>query len=193
VSAPAGLLLLTGGQSARFGEPKHLQPHPAGGTWGTHLVDVFEDVFPGCPVQILGEGLPDRPEYPALADPRQGPAVALEHWAGLTGGGQARRWWVAACDQVRWTPATLDSWYTRAVDADPWMRHWVLARHRGEVQYLGGWLSGDLVPELAGQRATSLWALAKAVPCLELGSEGDQWLDVDTPEALKAWREPGSG
>ena len=50
----AGLLLLTGGRGRRLGGPKHLRPHPAGGSWGGHLAGVFAAVFPGGPVQVRG-------------------------------------------------------------------------------------------------------------------------------------------
>ena len=43
-----------------------------GTTWGSHLVAVFQSVFPDGPVQVLGEALEDRPELPVMDDPRQG-------------------------------------------------------------------------------------------------------------------------
>jgi len=118
--ALAGLLLLTGGLGRRFGGPKHLQPHPAGGSWGGHLAAVFEAVFPGAPMQLLGEGLPDRPDLAPLADPRQGPALALRHWAaGAGGGSHPERWWIVACDQIGWTGSALDAWHGAVSRADP--------------------------------------------------------------------------
>ena len=182
----AGLLLLTGGRGRRLGGPKHLQPHPAGGTWGGHLVAVFAAVFPGGPVQLLGEGLPDRPELIPAADPGLGPAVALRLWAGRPGP-RPRRWWLVACDQPRWTPDHLRAWHQAVEAADPSACHWALASSEGRIQPLGGFLAGDLVAPLAAARATSLMGLASALPTLTLVSEGEQWLDVDTPEALRAW------
>jgi len=58
----AGLLLLSGGAGQRMGARKHALEHPAGGSWGGHLVRVFETVFPEGPIQVLGEPLPDSPE-----------------------------------------------------------------------------------------------------------------------------------
>ena len=75
-----GLLLLSGGAGRRMGSPKHALGHPAGGSWGGHLVRVFESVFPGGPILVLGEPLPDRPELQALEDPREGPAMALRQF-----------------------------------------------------------------------------------------------------------------
>jgi len=194
VNAPAGLLLLTGGRGRRLGGPKHLLAHPGGGSWGGHLVAVFAAVFPGGPVQLLGEALPDRPDLAPLADPRQGPAAALRHWAGLARA-HPERWWVAACDQVRWTPETLDAWHRAAAAADPRAEHWVLARHGGRLQPLGGFLGDGLVERLRATSSGSLLSLAEALPSLVLEAAGDQWLDVDTPEALEAFRKnrPGQG
>lgn len=182
----AGLLLLTGGRGRRFGGPKHLQPHPAGGTWGGHLVAVFAAVFPDGPVQLLGQGLPDRPELVPAMDPAAGPAVALRLWAARPGP-RPRRWWVAACDQVRWTPDHLRAWHQAVEAADPGAGHWVLARSGGRIQPLGGFLAEGLVAAMAGARADSLMGLVEALPSLVLDSEGEQWLDVDTPEALRAY------
>jgi molybdopterin-guanine dinucleotide biosynthesis protein A len=170
--AAAGILLLTGGLGRRFGAPKHLQSHPAGGTWGGRLVAVFEAVFPGGPVQLLGEPLPDRPGLAVLDDPRQGPAVALRHWARVASAApvRPRRWWFVACDQIRWTPSSLAAWAETAAGADPGASHWVLARHGGRVQPLGGWIAGTLVEALADTPGPSLMALADALPCLILDS-----------------------
>jgi len=186
--ALAGLLLLTGGLGRRFGGPKHLQPHPAGGSWGGHLAAVFEAVFPGAPMQLLGEGLPDRPDLAPLADPRQGPALALRHWAaGAGGGSHPERWWIVACDQIRWTAETLRAWHGAAAAADPGAAHWVLARARGRIQPLGGFLADGLVAGLARAQGRSLIALTEAAPCLILDADGEHWLDVDTREALAAY------
>jgi molybdopterin-guanine dinucleotide biosynthesis protein A len=184
--ATAGLLLLTGGRGLRFGGPKHLQPHPDGGTWGGHLAAVFDSVFPGCPVQVLGEGLPDRPDLAPLADPRQGPAAALGHWAAQTRD-HPLRWWIVACDQIGWTGSALDAWHGAVSRADPAAAHWVLARSQGRIQPLGGFLADRLVPALAGARGGPLMALVDAAPCLVLDAQGDPWLDVDTPEAMAAF------
>jgi molybdopterin-guanine dinucleotide biosynthesis protein A len=190
----AGLLLLTGGRGRRLGGPKHLRPHPAGGSWGGHLAGVFAAVFPGGPVQVLGEALPDRPDLVPLSDPLQGPAAALGHWAGLERA-HPLRWWVAACDQVRWTPEALDAWHRLAAAADPRAEHWVLARHEGRIQPLGGFLADSLVERLRGTSSGSLLSLVEALPSLILDAQGDPWLDVDTPEALEAFRKnrPGQG
>ena len=183
--APAGLLLLTGGLGRRFGAPKHLQPHSAGGTWGGHLVAVFEAVFPGGPARVLGEGLPDRPDLAPLADPRQGPAVALRHWASGAED-HPERWWIVACDQIGWTAEALRAWHRAATAADPGAEHWVLARVRGRIQPLGGFLADALVPGLARAGGRSLMALSEALPARILDADGAHWLDVDTPEALKS-------
>lgn len=176
----AGLVLLTGGRGRRFGAPKHLQPHPAGGSWGGHLVRVFEAVFPGGPVQVLGEALPDRPDLAPRDDPRQGPAEALRRWAAAPGA-QPRHWWIVACDQIRWTPEALAAWHARAAAADPGAEHWVLARHQGRLQPLGGFLAGVLAPRLAGAPGAALMALVDALPCRILEAAGEAWLDQDIP------------
>jgi molybdopterin-guanine dinucleotide biosynthesis protein A len=149
-------------------------------------VAVFAATFPGGPIQLLGEGLPDRPELEPVPDPRQGPAVALSHWAGLARS-HPRRWWIVACDQVRWTPEALGAWHQAAVAADPCAEHWVLARSQGWIQPLGGFLADRLVAGLAGIRAASLMAMAEALPCRILPSEGEEWLDVDTRAAHEAF------
>jgi hypothetical protein len=182
----AGLLLLTGGHGHRFGGPKHDRAHPLGGTWGGHLVGVFREVFPEGPVQLLGQPLPDRPELPMAEDPGQGPARALALWAAAP---IARpfRWWVAPCDQVRWTAGDLRAWHAAATAADPRGTRWVLARNGDHVQYLGGFLGGGRVPELAGLAAPSLRELAAALQATVLDWPGAVWEDVDTPEAFRAW------
>lgn len=180
MTAPAGLVLLTGGQGRRYGGPKHLQPHPAGGTWGGYLAGVFQAVFPDGPVQLVGDGLPDRPDLAPLADPRLGPAAALRAWAAGPRA-PARRWWLLACDQIRWTPEGLAEWYHLAAGADPGAELWVLARHRDRLQPLGGFLGEALVPRLPGLPGAALMALADALPCRVLASAGDVWLDQDRP------------
>ena len=186
-SAATGLLLFTGGQGRRLGGPKQGLAHPAGGSWGGHLVAVFEAVCPGGPVLLLGDPLPDRPELIPIPDPRLGPAVALRSWAAQAAASPVRRWWLPACDQVHWTPAALRAWQARAEAADPEASNWVLARHDGHVQYLGGFLGSALLPRLRTLEGTSLTALAQALPTLELLDEAGPWQDVDTPEALRAW------
>lgn len=176
-----GLLLLSGGRSRRMGARKHALDHPGGGSWGGHLVGVFEAVFPGGPVLVLGEPLPDRPELTVLSDPREGPAAALRAWA-LAPPAAPGRWWVAACDQVRWTPARLEAWATRATAADPHLAHWVMALSAGHLQTLGSWLPDGLRPHLAQTSCRSLAGLVQALPHLVLPSEGPEWRDVDTPE-----------
>ncbi len=180
----AGLLLLTGGKGTRLGGPKHDRVHPLGGTWGGHLVRVFEAVFPGGPVEVVGEPLPDRPELPRTEDPREGPAVALRAWAGQGRGGRARRWWVVACDLPRWGEGELRAWWARAEAADPRAEAWVVAEVEGQLQPLGGWLPGELVPGLRGvevRRLSELWA---ALPGRQVSESGACWVDVDDPEAL---------
>jgi molybdopterin-guanine dinucleotide biosynthesis protein A len=177
----AGLLLLSGGASTRMGTAKHLLAHPEGGTWGGHLVQTFSSLFPGAPRLVLGEPLPDCPDLPCLEDPRQGPALALRHWAAAAVP-TVERWWVVACDQVRWTPERLAAWTKACVAADPAATHWVVARQDGHLQPLGGWLAHDLRPALARATERSVFKLASALPHLVLPGEGPEWVDVDTPE-----------
>lgn len=177
----AGMLLLSGGRGARMGAPKHALPHPDGGSWGGHLVRVFEAVFPGAPIQVLGEGLPDNPALPRLDDPREGPALALRTWAKVPVP-PVDRWWIVACDQVRWTPERLSEWTRLAEALDPGAARWVLALHGGRLQPLGGWLPASLRLALAGSSARSLVALAESLPHLAVPAEGPEWLDADTPE-----------
>lgn len=176
-----GLLLLSGGAGSRLGAPKHALAHPGGGSWGGHLVRVFEAVFPGGPIQVLGEALPERPELPRSDDPREGPAVALRSWAAGRAP-EVDRWWVVGCDQVRWTRDRLAAWAATCAAADPGSVRWVLARHDGRLQPLGGWLPHALRPALAASTERSLMALAESLPHLVLPREGSEWLDVDTPE-----------
>ncbi len=178
-----GLLLLSGGRGTRMGGPKHALGHPAGGSWGGQLVRVFRAVFPDGGVQVLGDALPDEPDLPRLDDPRQGPAHALRTWA------QAEvlapppdRWWIVACDQVRWTPATLAAWATQCQQADTPNQRWVIAEHDGRLQPLGGWFPNQLRTQLAALEARSLLGLVEALPHLVLPQGGDEWRDVDTPE-----------
>jgi len=185
-----GMLLLTGGEGRRFGAPKHLQPHPFGGTWAGHLVGVFEHVFPGAPIQVLGAPIPDRQELGNLVDPRLGPARALAHWAAGSSP-FVSRWWVVACDQIRWTVPNLEAWVALALTEDPSGENWVLAEHEGRIQYLGGFLGASLVPGIAATQATSLRELAESLPCRIMASTGAEWLDVDQPEDLV--RSPENG
>ena len=166
-----------------MGSAKQDLAHPEGGSWGGHLVRVFQALHPEGPIQLLGEALPDHPDLPRLDDPRQGPALALRHWA--LGGVPATtvdRWWVVACDQVRWTPERLAAWTQACEAADPAAAHWVLAVHAGHLQPLGGWLPQALRPALARGTETSLVRLAEALPHLALPQAGPEWADVDTPE-----------
>jgi molybdopterin-guanine dinucleotide biosynthesis protein A len=176
----AGLLLLTGGLGARMGSSKHGLRHPSGLTWGHHLVTVFQAVFPEGPLQVLGEALVDRPDLPVLDDPRQGPVVALQHWA-ASPAPAVDRWWVVACDQVRWQAPELRAWADLAQNRDPEQAHWVIGRTAGHLQPLGGFLPHRLRPALAQIVARSLLSLVEALPHLILDSDLPGWRDVDTP------------
>lgn len=169
-----------------MGAPKHSLAHPQGGTWGGHLVGVFESLWPEGPIVLLGEPLPDRPGLPILGDRREGPAVALRGWC-VSPAAEADRWWVVACDQARWTPARLAAWFRRVETADPAGEHWVLAIHGGRLQPLGGFLAAPLRPALAAATERSLTALAQTVPHLVLSVNGPEWLDLDTPEERRAF------
>ena len=177
------MLLLTGGEGRRFGAPKHLQPHPLGGSWAGHLVKVFEQVFPGGPIQVLGAPIGERPELGSFEDPRQGPARALAHWA-AEAQPLASWWWVVACDQIRWTVPGLEAWFALTRAEDPEGRAWALAEHENRIQYLGGFLGAALLPEVAASGAASLRDLAGALPCRIIPSLGPEWFDVDRPEDL---------
>jgi molybdopterin-guanine dinucleotide biosynthesis protein A len=177
----AGLLLLSGGAGRRLGVAKHALDHPLGGSWGGHLVRVFHGVFPDGPVQVLGDPLPEWPGLPRLDDPREGPAVALRHWAS-TQAPEVDRWWIVACDQVRWTPERLQKWSMVCAVEDPSCTHWVVAFHGGHLQPLGGWLPGALRPALARSTDRSLLKLAISLPHAVVPREGAEWEDVDTPE-----------
>jgi len=183
-----GLVLLSGGSGRRMGAAKHALPHPSGGSWGGHLVRVFESVFPASPIQVVGEPLPDHPGLPRLEDPHEGPAVALRAWASHDAP-EADWWWIAACDQVRWTPERLKAWARRCEQEDPAAGHWILALNRGHLQPLGGWIPSALRPALAASSARSLLALAVSLPHLTLPAEGPEWRDVDTPEERSAFEQ----
>ncbi|WP_285570561.1 molybdenum cofactor guanylyltransferase [Geothrix limicola] len=188
------MLLLTGGRGSRMGAPKHNLAHPSGASWGRHLIDVFREVFPEGPVQVLGEPLQDLPELPLVEDPREGPAAALRAWA-LAPSPAADLWWVVGCDQVRWRADALRAWINQAEALDPAHERWILARSEGMLQPLGGWLPAALRPNLAQARGASLRDLVNALPHLILDSGLEGWRDVDTPEEhtafqdeVKAWR-----
>lgn len=179
-----GLLLFTGGAGRRLGGPKHDRPHPAGGTWGGHLVGLFEALRPGAPLQVLGASLPDRPDLPVIDDPRQGPAVALRAWAARSVPA-VRAWLLLPCDQVGWTAESLQGWLARAEAADPPGKAWVLPSVAGRDQYLGSLLGAALRPALATLEARSLAGLAERLPVVRLPEEGPGWQDVDAPEDLQ--------
>ncbi|HJU82935.1 MAG TPA: NTP transferase domain-containing protein [Holophagaceae bacterium] len=181
-----GLLLLTGGGGLRLGGPKHLRPHPAGGSWGGRLVGIFREVCPEGPVMVLGAPLPDLPGLPRMEDPREGPAVALRFWAGRRVP-DARRWWVVPCDQVDWTAQGFEGWLEAAEAADPGGLAWALARVGQRPQPLGGLLGSALRLPLAGLAFTRVHELAAALPQAPLPAECYQGMDVDTPEDLQAW------
>ncbi len=181
--ARCGLALLTGGRGARLGGTKHDRPHPGGGTWGGHLVRVFRGVVPEGPVQLIGASLPDFPDLPRLDDPREGPAVALRTWA-ASNPPPARRWWVLACDQPRWTEAAFAAWLVEAEGVDD---AWILTVRDGYRQPLGGFISDPVLSILARTRGRSLHALLDQVPVREL--PGRFWMgdDIDTPEELSTY------
>jgi molybdopterin-guanine dinucleotide biosynthesis protein A len=182
--ADVGMLLLTGGQGRRLGGSKHDRPHPRGGTWGGHLVRIFQANFPTGPVEILGEGLPDRPDLAPVSDPRQGPAAALRAWAALGRGELAQRWWVVACDCPGWREADLRAWWGRVREVDPEGTAWVVAEVEGRLQPLGGMLPAALLPALAAQGTPRLGELWGALPGRRVPASGACWTDVDDPEAL---------
>ena len=181
-----GLLLLSGGDGRRMGAPKHALDHPEGGSWGGHLVQVFGTVFQGGPMLVLGDVLPDHPELTRLEDPREGPAVALQTWA-RTETPDVDRWWIVACDQVRWTSQRLAEWARICEAEDPEAKHWVMALYGGHLQPLGGWLPNALRPSLAASSARSLMAMATSLPHLTVPCHGPEWADVDTQEDRQAW------
>jgi molybdopterin-guanine dinucleotide biosynthesis protein A len=181
-----GLVLLTGGKGERMGGPKHDRPHPGGGSWGGHLVQVFRAVVGKGPEALLGAALPDHPELVPLEDPREGPAVALRAWASAETR-LARRWWVVACDQVDWTPAALRRWLEAAEAADPEGGHWLLGAVEGRLQPLGGFLGGGLLSALASSPSRALYGLVEAVPSLDLAGPPETGWDLDTPADVAAW------
>ena len=190
---PLGMLLLTGGQGRRLGGSKHDRPHPAGGTWGSHLVRVFREVFPSGPVQILGEPLPDIQDLmdtgiAVVRDPHQGPAVALSTWA-QSEPPLTVRWWVVPCDQVAWTAGDLAAWYSLADDADPSGRGWVMVREGEREQPLGGFIGSTLLPSLASFEETRVRDLVARLPRCIVASDAYRGLDVDVPADLEAWKE----
>lgn len=186
----AGLLLLSGGSSRRMGALKQALAHPSGGSWGGHLARTFESVFPGAPILVLGDPLPDRPDLPRLDDPREGPAVALRTWAGSEVP-EVDRWWIVACDQVRWGAVQLADWARVCEVEDPGRTRWVLALHGGQLQPFGGWFPAALRPALAAASARSMLALVAALPHLALPRAGAEWEDVDTPEERQAFEAGG--
>jgi molybdopterin-guanine dinucleotide biosynthesis protein A len=188
MTGPVGLLLLTGGKGSRLGGTKHDRDHPRGGSWGGHLVKLHRQVFGDGPVCILGAPLPDFPELPLVTDPGEGPAVALRAWAAADGVPDAARWWVVACDQVRWNETDLRAWHAQALIADPTGRSWVIAESAGRLQPLGGFLSHALRATVAASTATSMRALLEAVPSTVVPSGLAAWEDIDTEQALKAWQ-----
>lgn len=193
IEEPLGMLLLTGGQGRRLGGPKHIRPHPSGGTWGGHLVRVFREVFPSGPVQILGEPLLDiedllDTEIAVVSDPHQGPAVALSTWA-RSEPPPAVRWWVVPCDQVAWTAADLSAWYSLADDADPKGRGWVMVREGEREQPLGGFIGSILLPLLASFEESRVRDLVARLPRCIVASNAYRGLDVDLPTDLKKWTE----
>ena len=177
-----GLLLLTGGQSQRMGAPKFALPHPDGGSWAGHMVQVFEEAFPQSLTRVLGSPVPERPELKTLEDPRQGPAVALRTWA-RSEKAPIDWWWIAACDQVRWTPESLRQWFQRATNE----RIWTLGLQGGRFQPMGSWLPKHLLPVLALTEVRSMHALLDCLPHRYLEVAGPEWLDLDTPEERQAW------
>lgn len=184
-----GLVLLTGGLGRRLGGPKHDRPHPAGGTWGGHLVRVFQAVCPHGPVHIVGEPLPDADGL-AFWDPRQGPAVALSTWARTREQDSelhVRRWWVLPCDQVQWNPEDLAAWLEAAEAEDPNGEAWVMVQEQGRPQPLGGFIGFGIIPLLAPLEERRVRDLLCHVPCSVLTCEAYRGLDVDLPADMNAW------
>lgn len=179
-------MLLTGGAGQRYGGPKHLQPHPAGGSWASHLVGLFERVLGPGPMRILGDSMPDRPELVPIEDPREGPARALARWAGNEQD-TARRWWVVGCDQVVWEEASLRAWHTAACAEDPDGEAWVLAILHGEIQPLGGFLGHRLLPAAAASAERRLLALARTLSRRELAWDAAPFQDMDDPKTFQNW------
>ena len=181
-----GLLLLTGGQGRRLGGPKHPRSHPSGSSWGGHLVEVFSTVSPKGPIQILGEPLPDHPDLYSIPDEGLGAAAALIQWAGRSSP-KAKRWWVVACDQVRWTPDLLKLWLEMAEGSDPTASNWTVATADGRLQPLGGFLPGTLRESMVGLDFARISDLVRALPHRVLEWDSPVWDDVDTPADLCRW------
>ncbi|MFN8010917.1 MAG: NTP transferase domain-containing protein [Holophagaceae bacterium] len=187
MGATLGLVLLTGGKGERLGGPKHDRAHPAGGTWGGHLVALFRAACPEGPVCILGRALPDHPDLKVYPDPGEGPAVALRLWAAREDVPPAERWWIVPCDQVRWTTEALEAWHAEALKADPDAVRWVMAEAQDRPQPLGGFLPHRLRPALAAVHASTVRRLAEGVGPVTIPWEEAVWRDIDDPEGLRAW------
>ena len=183
MTSRCGLVLLTGGRGARLGGPKHGRAHPEGGSWGGHLVRVFQAVVPDGAVMLVGEALPDFPDLPRLEDPREGPAVALRTWA-ASSPPAARRWWILACDQPRWTAEAFAAWLAEAEGVD---HAWALVVRDGHRQPLGGFIPAALLLALAQSDAMSLRALMAALPVRELTGADWRGDDIDTPGDLAVY------
>jgi hypothetical protein len=137
-------------------------------------------------MRLLGAPLEDHPDCPTLKDSGQGPAAALVAWAEETTDAPLR-WWVVACDQVRWTAAALEAWHKTVELSDPEAKHWVLALEGARAQYLGGFLPSALVPGLAGQKANEMKTLVAKVPFQLIPWPNAGWQDLDTPEDQERW------
>lgn len=185
---PTGMVLLTGGASARFGAPKHLQPHPEGGSWGSHLVDVFTRTLGPGPIRVLGDPVVGRPDLLCVEDPREGPAMALSRWAAAERVA-TRRWWVVACDQVGWEDLSLASWHQAAQRTDPAGECWVMAEIEGEPQPLGGFLGAALLPAAGRSEERRLLALARSLQAKALPWTAAPFQDLDDPQSFQRWQE----
>lgn len=150
-------------------------------------MDVFRQVFPQGTVQILGGELQDLPGIPSLEDARQGPAAALAFWASRAQAIPVDRWWVLACDQVRWTPGDLEAWHALVRHVDPEGTLWVGGLREGMPQPLGGFLGAGVLPLLAVRKELRLLELFRALPHRALPGPRAPWVDVDDPEELRAW------
>ena len=136
--------------------------------------------------------MPDLGDLASLPDAGAGAAAALIHWAGRPSPG-AERWWVVACDQVRWTPESLGRWLELAVAHDPEASRWMVARAKGRLQPLGGFLADGLRKPLAGLDCLRMTELVHALPHLALDWDSPVWEDVDTTEDLRRWEESSEG
>jgi molybdopterin-guanine dinucleotide biosynthesis protein A len=188
MTGPVGLLLLSGGKGSRLGGTKHDRPHPSGHSWGGHLVMLHRSVFGEGPVCILGTSLPDFPDLPLFTDPGEGPAVALRAWAAAEGVPDAERWWVVACDQVRWDVESLRAWQRQASEADPEGQAWVVAEAGERLQTLGGFLPRGLRASVARSKARSMHGLLEGVQTRCIHAEVPAWEDIDTVDALRGWQ-----